>query len=70
MKVSKDLFVGANIPHKTEVGNPNENPKYIRELLGSSYLGVKRLFVLAYNNVENNADKIIWIISKNTFFKE
>ena len=33
MKVSKDLFVGAKIPHKTEVGNPNENPKYIRESL-------------------------------------
>ena len=37
VKVSKDLFVGANIPHKTDVGNPNENPKYIREMLGSSY---------------------------------
>ena len=28
--------------------------KYIRELLDSSYQGVKRLFVLAYNNKEGN----------------
>ena len=28
--------------------------KYIRELLDSSYQGVKRLFVLAYNNTEGN----------------
>ena len=35
------------IPNKTvEIGANNEE-KYIRKLLGSSYLGVKRLFVLA-----------------------
>ena len=28
--------------------------KYIRELLDSSYQGVKRLFVLAYNNKADN----------------
>ena len=28
--------------------------KYIRELLDSSYQGVKRLFVLAYNNAAGN----------------
>ena len=28
----------------------NNEEKYIRELLDSSYQGVKRLFVLAYNN--------------------
>ena len=28
--------------------------KYIRELLDSSYQGVKRLFVLAYNNTAGN----------------
>ena len=28
--------------------------KYIRELLDSSYQGVKRLFVLAYYNTEGN----------------
>ena len=30
------------------------NEKYIRELLDSSYQGVKRLFVLAYNNAAGN----------------
>ena len=39
--------------------------KYIRELLDSSYQGVKRLFVLAYNNVENNANKV-----DTNFFKK
>ena len=28
--------------------------KYIRELLDSSYQGVKRLFVLAYDNTAGN----------------
>ena len=28
--------------------------KYIRELLESSYQGIKRLFVLAYDNTEGN----------------
>ena len=32
----------------------NNDEKYIRELLDSSYEGVKRLFVLAYNNTEGN----------------
>ena len=32
----------------------NNGEKYIRELLDSSYQGVKRLFVLAYNNTEGN----------------
>ena len=32
----------------------NNEEKYIRELLDSSYQGVKRLFVLAYNNTEGN----------------
>ena len=30
--------------------NADNGEKYIRELLDSSYQGVKRLFVLAYNN--------------------
>ena len=32
----------------------NNEEKYIRELLDSSYQGVKRLFVLAYYNTEGN----------------
>ena len=32
----------------------NNEEKYIRELLDSSYQGVKRLFVLAYNNTEGD----------------
>ena len=36
-----------------EIANNNEE-KYIKELLDSSYQGVKRLFVLAYNNTEGN----------------
>ena len=44
------------IPNKNEVGT-NGNQKYIRELFDSSYQGVKRLFILAYSNVENNWNK-------------
>ena len=40
-----------NIP--VHIPNNNEE-KYIRQLLDSSYQGVKRLFVLAYNNKEDN----------------
>ena len=37
------------------VQTTNDNDeKYIRELLDSSYQGVKRLFVLAYNNTEGD----------------
>ena len=36
-----------------EIADNNEE-KYIRELLDSSYQGVKRLFVLAYDNTEGN----------------
>ena len=32
----------------------NNGEKYIRESLDSSYQGVKRLFVFAYNNTEGN----------------
>ena len=41
------------IPDKTKVGT-NDNPKYIRVLLDSSYQGVKRLFIFAYDNTNNN----------------
>ena len=36
-----------------EIADANEE-KYIRELLDSSCQGVKRLFVLAYNNTAGN----------------
>ena len=39
--------IEANIARKNE-------EKYIRELLDSSYQGVKRSFVLAYNNTANS----------------
>ena len=32
----------------------NNEEKFIRELLDSSYQGVKRLFALAYDNIANN----------------
>ena len=42
------------IPNKiVEIAAINEE-KYIRKLLDSSWQGVKRLFVLAYNNKEGN----------------
>ena len=41
-----------NILVETAAAN---DEKYIRELLDSSYKGVKRLFVLVYNNTEGNS---------------
>ena len=40
--------------------------KYIRELLDSSYQGVKRLFVLAYNNTNGNNQ--VYIDSSKKYF--
>ena len=37
-----------------EESTDNNEEKYIRELLDSSYQGVKRLFVLAYNNAADD----------------
>ena len=42
---------------------------YIRELLDSSCQGVKRLFVLAYNNTGGN-DQVSVDLYKNTFYQE
>ena len=47
----------------------NNGEKYIRELLDSSYQGPKRLFVLAYDNTENN-DQVSIDSSKKNFFQE
>ena len=40
------------IPNKIVEIAVNNEEKYMRELLDSSWQGVKRLFVLAYNNTE------------------
>ena len=42
------------IPNKIVEIAVNNEEKYIRELLDSSWQGVKRLFVLAYNNTAGN----------------
>ena len=42
------------IPNKIVEIAANNEEKYIRELLDSSYQGVKRLFVLAYDNTAGN----------------
>ena len=51
-----------------EIADNNEE-KYIRWLLHSSYQGVKRLFVLAYYNIEGII-KFLLILLKNIFFQE
>ena len=43
------------IPNKIVEIAANNEEKYIRELLDSSWQEVKRLFVLAYNNKEGNS---------------
>ena len=78
-KLSKRLGVGFNRPiyqnkYKVtdnrirEIADDNEE-KYIRELLDSSYQGVKRLFVFAYNNTGGN-NQFLLILLKNIFFQE
>ena len=42
------------IPHKIVEIDAVNDEKYIRELLDSSFQGVKRLFVLAYDNTASN----------------
>ena len=49
-----------------EIANNNEE-KYIREILDASYQGVKRLFVLAYNNITGN-NKVSTDSYKKYFF--
>ena len=55
-----------NISVQTAIAN---DEKYIRELLNSSYEGVKRLFVLAYNNTEGD-NKFLLTLLENIFFQE
>ena len=62
--------VNGNIP--VQIAAQNEE-KYIREWLDASYKGVKRLFVLAYDNTagDNDHNNQISINSfKNIFFQE
>ena len=78
-KLSKRLGVGFNrtiyqnkykvtYNRIREIADDNEE-KYIRELLDSSYQGVKRLFVFAYNNTGGN-NQFLLILLKNIFFQE
>ena len=56
-------------PNKTvEIAAVND-VKYIRELLDSSWQGVKKLFVLAYNNTAGN-NQVSVDSYKNTFYQE
>ena len=47
----------------------NNGEKYIRELLDSSYQGVKRLFVLVHDSTSGN-DQVSIDSLKNIFFQE
>ena len=57
------------IPNKIVEIAVNNEEKYIKELLDSSYQGVKRLFVLAYNNTTGN-NQVSIDSYKNIFFQE
>ena len=46
--------------------NPVNKEKHIREMLDSSYQGVKNFFLLAYDNTEGN-DQFLLILSENLF---
>ena len=54
-KSLKDQFIGIKVIDNKVVEIAAANgEKYIRELLDSSYQGVKRLFVLVYDNTAGN----------------
>ena len=55
-----------NIDNKVVEIAPNNGEKCIKELLDSSWQGVKRLFVLAYNNTEGN-DKVFYQFFQKIF---
>ena len=54
------------IDNKVVESAVNNEEKYIRELLDSTYQGVKRLFVLAYDNTADN-DRVSIDSSKKYF---
>ena len=56
-------------PNKTVELAAVNDVKYIRELLDSSCQGIKRLFVLAYNNTAGN-NQVSVDSYKNTFYQE
>ena len=53
------------IPNKIVEIAANNGEKYIRELLDSSYQGVKRLFALAYNNSADDDGHVSFNSSKS-----
>ena len=58
------------IPNKIVEIAANNEEKYIRELLDSSWKGVKRLLLVAYNNKENDNGQVSVASFKNIFFQE
>ena len=58
------------IPDKVINIAVNGREYHLRELLDSSWQGVKRLFVLAYNNSIDDDGQAPLILSKNIFFQE
>ena len=52
-----------------QIAAQNEEKHIRKRLLDASCQGVKRLFVLAYDNTAGN-DKFLLILSKNIFFQE
>ena len=58
------------IDNKVVESAVNNEEKYIRELLDSTYQGVKRLFVLAYDNTadDNNHNNQVSINSFRKYF--
>ena len=58
------------IPNKIVEIAANNGEKYIRELLDSSWQGVERLFVLAYNNTADDNGQVSVDSFKNIFFQE
>ena len=55
------------IPNKIVEIAANDEEKYIRELLDSSWQGVKRLFVLAYNNTADDNGQVSIDFFRNYF---
>ena len=56
-------------PNKIVKIAANNGEKCTGELLDSSWQGVKRLFVLPYNNAEGDKEFLL-ILSKNIFYQE
>ena len=57
MKDLKDLFIGMNMKPKIQPRNL-ENNNFTRFYLDTSFQGVKRLFVLVFDNTDDGANKV------------